>query len=255
MSEWWAALTGLERFFAYVAFPATLLLILQTLMLLFGLGHDGDSDVDGPDGDVDVDAAVDMDGGLDAGFDADIDGDLDLDLDVDGDLDLDVDLDAGADAPDGDFLAGDHDLSDGAAHEGPFAGLRLLTLRGIVAFLAVAGWGGLWLLNVELHPVAAVFLAIAMGFWAMLLMAVFLRVALRLQQDGTMDYRNALGCAGTVYLTVPAGRAGTGKVNVLFQDQLRELDAVTDEPEQLPTGTEIVVVAVTNGNTLVVCKK
>ena len=248
MSAWWAALTGLERFFAYVAFPATLLLILQTLMLLFGLGHDGDSDVDGPDGDVDVDAAVDVDGGLDAGFDADIDGD------ISGELEL-GDLDAGADAPDGDFLPEDHDLPDGAAHEGPFAGLRLLTLRGIVAFLAVAGWGGLWLLNVGLHPAAAVFLAIAMGFWAMLLMAVFLRVVLRLQQDGTMDYRNALGCAGAVYLTVPAGRAGTGKVNVLFQDQLRELDAVTDESEPLPTGTEIVVVAVTNGNTLVVCQK
>ena len=36
MSAWWESLTWLERLFAYVAFPATLLLILQTLMLLFG---------------------------------------------------------------------------------------------------------------------------------------------------------------------------------------------------------------------------
>lgn len=65
-----------------------------------------------------------------------------------------------------------------------------------MAFLAVAGWGGLWLLNMGLHPIFAVFLAIAMGFWAMLLMALFLRVALHLQSDGTMDLRNALGRAG-----------------------------------------------------------
>lgn len=232
MNAWWETLTGLERFFAYVAFPATLLLILQTLMLFFGLGHGGEADLDGADADVDAD------GGFDAGFDGDGDVDLDVDLEVDGDI-----------------LPGDHDLMDCPVHEGPFAGLKLLTIRGIVAFLAVSGWGGLWLLRMGMHPILAVFLAVAMGFWAMLLMAVFLRVALRLQQDGTMDYRNALGCAGTVYLTVPANRSGTGKVNVLVQEQLRELDAVTDEGEALSTGAEIVVVGLSGGSTLVVCKK
>ena len=235
MSAWWESLTWLERLFAYVAFPATLLLILQTLMLLFGLGHDGWADTDG-DADADLDLASDTDVDLDAG--------LDVDYDLDGDLDSDWDG------------AVSHETADAPLHhEGPFAGLKLFTLRGIVAFLAVAGWGGLWLLNMGLHPIFAVFLAIAMGFWAMLLMALFLRVALHLQSDGTMDLRNALGRAGTVYLTVPANRAGAGKVTVLFQDQLQELDAVTDETEHLVTGTEIVVVGISGRNTLVVCRK
>lgn len=235
MSAWWESLTWLERLFAYVAFPATLLLILQTLMLLFGLGHDGGADTDG-DADADLDLASDTDADLDAG--------LDVDYDLDGDLDSDWDG------------AVSHETADAPLHhEGPFAGLKLFTLRGVVAFLAVAGWGGLWLLNMGLHPVFAVFLAIAMGFWAMLLMALFLRVALHLQSDGTMDLRNALGRAGTVYLTVPANRAGAGKVTVLFQDQLQELDAVTDETEHLVTGTEIVVVGISGRNTLVVCRK
>lgn len=248
MSIWWESLTWLERLFAYVAFPATLLLILQTLMLLFGLGHGGGSDMDSPD--------VDVDGDLDIDFDADLDTQLDVGFDADIGGDVSMDLDVGLDGPEGDvFLEVDHDVPDAPLHDGPFAGLKLFTLRGIVAFLAVAGWGGLWLLNMGVNPLIAVFLAIAMGFWAMLLMALFLRVALQLQSDGTMDYRNALGCAGSVYLTIPAKRQGTGKVTVLFQDQLRELDAVTDEEEHLPTGTEIVVVALSNGNTLVVCRK
>ena len=78
MSAWWESLTWLERLFAYVAFPATLLLILQTLMLLFGLGHDGGTDTDG-DADVDLD--------LDSDADADFDTDLDVDHDLDGDWD------------------------------------------------------------------------------------------------------------------------------------------------------------------------
>lgn len=238
MSEWWASLSHLERIFAYIAFPATLLLILQTLMLLFGLGHDSS------------DTSTDSE--FDSGLDLDGDGIPDLNLDLDGDGIPDVNLDL-----DGDGLP---DVSqDGGftpdSHDSPFAGLKLLTLRGIIAFFAVAGWGGLWLLRMGLNPAAAVFLAVAMGFWAMLLMAVVLRVAMRLQSDGTMDYRNALGQAGTVYLTIPAMRAGTGKVNLLLQEQWMELEAVTDEPRPLVTGTEVVVVSISGGNTLVVCRK
>lgn len=237
MNAWWASLTWLEKIFAYVAFPATLLLILQTLMLLFGLGNDSDGDADA-DVDLDGDGVpdLDLDGDLDADFDADADVDTDFDADTDADADGDGDADAGGDS-------------------GLFAGLKLFTLRGIVAFLAVCGWGGLWLLRMGMHPIFAVFLAIAMGFWAMLLMALFLRVALKLQDDGTLDFRNALGAAGTVYLTIPAGRAGEGKVHVIVQDQLRELEAVTDDPSPIPTGTEIVVVGLSGGNTLVVCRK
>ena len=239
MNAWWASLTWLEKIFAYVAFPATLLLLLQTLMLLFGLGNDSDGDADADvdlDGDGVPDLDLDGDGvpDLDADFDADVDSDFDAD--TDGDTDAETDVDAGG-------------------HSGLFAGLKLFTLRGIVAFLAVCGWGGLWLLRMGMHPIFAVFLAIAMGFWAMLLMALFLRVALKLQDDGTLDFRNALGTAGTVYLTIPARRAGEGKVHVVVQDQLRELEAVTDDEAPIPTGTEIVVVGLSGGNTLVVCRK
>lgn len=236
MNAWWASLTWLERIFAYVAFPSTLLLILQTLMLLFGLGNDADGDADA---DLDLDT------------DADVDVDVDVDLDTDADVDVDVDVDADADTD----TDADGDADGDTGGSGLFAGLKLFTLRGVVAFLAVSGWGGLWLLRMGLHPIFAVFLAIAMGFWAMLLMALFLRVALKLQDDGTLDFRNALGKAGTVYLTIPARRAGAGKVHVVVQDQLHELEAVTDEEAALPTGSEIVVVGLSGGNTLVVCRK
>lgn len=241
MNAWWASLTWLEKIFAYVAFPATLLLLLQTLMLLFGLGNDSDGDAD---------AGADLDG--DGVPDLDLDGDGVPDLDLDGDGVPDIDLD-GDGVPDD--VDADGDGIPDTGHSGLFAGLKLFTLRGIVAFLAVCGWGGLWLLRMGMHPIFAVFLAIAMGFWAMLLMALFLRVALKLQDDGTLDFRNALGTAGTVYLTIPARRAGEGKVHVVVQDQLRELEAVTDEEAPIPTGSEIVVVGLSGGNTLVVCRK
>ena len=53
MLSWWASLTAAEQIFAYVAIPATMILLLQTLLMLFGLGdHDSDTDGGGPDHDM-----------------------------------------------------------------------------------------------------------------------------------------------------------------------------------------------------------
>lgn len=56
MANWWNSLTDLQRIFAFIGIPATLVLIVQTILLLFGIG-DGDDptdiDSDGiPDGDT-----------------------------------------------------------------------------------------------------------------------------------------------------------------------------------------------------------
>ena len=46
MIAWFEQLTQLQRVFAYVAIPATVILLLQTILLFFGIG-DGDADGDG----------------------------------------------------------------------------------------------------------------------------------------------------------------------------------------------------------------
>jgi len=70
MIEWWNTLTIVQKLFAYVAIPSTLLLIIQTVLLAIGMGQ-GDSDADDPDivdGDIDLDGdtegAIDSDPGL-----------------------------------------------------------------------------------------------------------------------------------------------------------------------------------------------
>lgn len=211
MTEWLHSLTTLEYAMLLIAIPATVILLLQTVALLVGLHGESDGD-----GDVDVDG--------------ELDGDVDVDGELDGDVDTECDVDSGADG----------DAGDGGG--GPLAGLKLFTLRGLVAFVAILGWGSLWLLRLGLHPLLALFIGVAMGVWAMVLVALLLRAALGLQNDGTIQSRNALGRVGTVYLTVPAARQGVGKLHVLVQDQLTEFSAVTDDPEPLTTGTEVVVV-------------
>ncbi len=63
MIEWWNNMDLVGQIYALIAIPATLVLLVQTVMLLFGMGGD-DLDADGADLDFDgdIDAPGDGDG-------------------------------------------------------------------------------------------------------------------------------------------------------------------------------------------------
>lgn len=189
-----------------LAIPSSVILILQTILLLFGIGAGADSD---------------------------------LDSDTSGLGDADA-----HDIPD----EADHDL-DGAMED---SGLRLFTVRGMVAFFAVGSWSGITALSLGAHPLLAVLIALIMGALALLFVAYFIKWTLRLQHDGTMKPNEALGKEGEVYMTIGANRTSRGKVNIILGQQLVEIDAVTDSDEPLKYGDRVTVTQVLGDNTLVV---
>ena len=208
MAAWWQSLSALDHVLLYIAVPATLILLIQTVLLFAGGAFDSDGDAGVPDAD-----GPDFDG---------------------------PDADGGP-------------LHEAAADpETPDTGLHLFTVRGVVAFLVLFGWGGLWLHQVGLPGFLAVFLAIPIGFAGMVGIALILREAMRLQYDGTLDVRLAVGLPGTVYLTIPACRAAPGKVNITVQEQLRELEAFTDSDTPIPTGSPVRVTGLLEGGALLV---
>ena len=46
MINWWNELMLLQQIFALIALPSTVLIVIQTVLLLIGIGGDGDTDVD-----------------------------------------------------------------------------------------------------------------------------------------------------------------------------------------------------------------
>lgn len=56
--EWWNSMSTMQQWFAGIAIPATAIMLLQFILLLFGIGdHDVDVDAGGADADFDADAA------------------------------------------------------------------------------------------------------------------------------------------------------------------------------------------------------
>lgn len=200
MSAWLEALGTLGQVCFCIAIPASLILLIQIVLSLIGIGHDGDFDIETPDDAFDVDGA---------------------------------------------------DLADA----GDVADLQLFSLRSVVAFFVTFGWMGASLVKTSLADHWVLIIAFAAGVVVMLTVAYLMRALYRLQSDGTSDIRKAVGMVGTVYMTVPASRAAKGKVNVMIGDRLEEREAVTDDETPLTFNTEVIVLAVTGGNTLVVTKK
>lgn len=263
MLAWWEAMTLVEQIFAVVGIASTVLLVIEVILLLIGAGHGGDADVgaDAP-GDVHFDPAGEIHPGVPGGADFDVSGHMDMPQDLDihiggvtadgiSDVDISAVTDAHGGMADMGGPAGTHDTH---THFGA-SGLHLFTLQGLVAFFAVFGWSGLLMLKSGMLPVASVILAIVFGIIAMVLIAAAMRAMMKLQSDGTLDIRNALGKSGTVYLPIHEKRSAAGKVSLMVQSRLVEMDAVTDGDETIPTGAEVTVVGISNGNTLIVVKK
>lgn len=159
----------------------------------------------------------------------------------DGDFDINTD----ADAPD---IAD----TDGDATVDHSTGMNLLTLRNFVNFFLGFGWTAVLLRGSVASTGLLMVISIIVGAVLVFLVMMLFRGLARMQQSGNINiFTSAIGCQGTVYLTIPAGRSGEGKVQIVINEAVREYDAVTDGDE-LRTGTAIHVVNVVNTTTLLV---
>ena len=154
-------------------------------------------------------------------------------------------------------LLGSHDFDhspDGSAADS-VEGVKLISVRAIIAFLVGFGWTGGLMLERDVAFFTTLGVSMAVGVVFMLVIFGVMRGMMSLRADGTLDFRNAKGCAGSVYVTIPARRAGHGQVEIEIQGRITTVQAVTSGEEALPPQTAIVVDDVEPGNLLVVSRR
>lgn len=219
MFEWWNSLSITMQVFYCIAIPATLIIVIQTILLMIGIGHGGEgvefSDTSGIDGLGDV-------------------------PDMPADVPADIPTDMTAHAIEG----CDHMTTGDGSNPADFGTMQLFTLQGIMTFLCVFGWTGIICTSLGLHVAIAIIIALVLGFLAMLGVAKVLQLTRKLTQDGSLDVRRLLGEKGRVYIPISANASGEGKVTIAAGERFIELSAVTDEQEAIPTGTQVRIIDV-----------
>lgn len=124
-----------------------------------------------------------------------------------------------------------------------------LSVRSIIAFFTFFGWTGVLAMNNQLGVWVAVMLSALVGLGAMFIVAYLMFKFAQLEQSGTLNLYNALDQPGEVYLSIPEKESGRGKVTLMVDGRIREMDAVT-AGEAIKTGTPVKVIDILEDNVL-----
>lgn len=217
MNAWWNGLDMLMKVLYCIAVPATLVLLIQTVLSVVGFGQGG--------------AGVDI---------SDTSG-LDMDFDPAPDV---------LDFPDSTDL---RDYTIDGGNPSDFSALQLFTLQGIIAFLTVFSWTSIISINSGTPELLGLFIGLVLGLAVMVGVAKLIQLSQRLTENGTINLKNALGGIGTVYITIPPQGGGQGKIMINIQGSYTECSAITMSNTSLPSNTPVRVTDV-RGDVLVVEK-
>lgn len=147
------------------------------------------------------------------------------------------------------------DIHDGDVSMGEGFGGFIISFKSVMSFLMMFGWAGILSQYYNLNVFWTLFVAIVTGIIALLAVASLLFFVTKMSQSGTLVLENSIGKSGQVILTIPAKKQGHGQIQINVQGSLRSLDAVTEEPENIKSGTNVMVIELLEDNTLLVVPK
>ena len=157
------------------------------------------------------------------------------------------------------FISGDGDEAFGDADDaiGSDEGIAhgFFTIKNFIAFFTIFGWTGIALSKGNVNKTLTIFISLGAGLLVVVIMMLLFRSMSRLRQSGTLLIDKAVGATAEVYLIIPAARGGFGKIHIKVQGSLHEMQAITDDEEQIATGKLVKVVDVVNEAVLVVTSK
>ncbi|MBO9563630.1 MAG: NfeD family protein [Niastella sp.] len=181
------SLEPLLRMFWFVAIPASVIFLIQTIMTFVGAD-------------------------ISDGLDADLDGDL-------------------------------HHV------DAPF---QLFSLRNLINFLLGFSWTGISFYHTIPNPTLLITISLVVGILFVYIFFLVIRQIQKLGEDNSFKFSQTLNKTAEVYLTIPARRAGKGKIMISVNGSTRELDAMTDQENKIPSGAIVKVTQVDTDNILIV---
>lgn len=151
---------------------------------------------------------------------------------------------------DTDVDAGPMDGSVDSMEDGSLSGV--FSFRNLINFLLGYGWAGVLLHDLIESGLLLQIVAIAVGLLFVLAFVFMFRQVMKLSHDGSFKMSEAVGLKADVYLRIPAARSGRGKVQVSVKGSVHEIDAMTDNTEEIATGAQVKIVKVLGDDLLLV---
>ncbi len=128
----------------------------------------------------------------------------------------------------------------------------IFSIRTIGAFFAGFGWAGAAMIQAGHSTGAAAFVATLSGSIFLGVVIYLMSYLHSLRQEGTLNYSNAVGNVGNVYLPIPPKRKGMGQVEVMVQGRLRIVQALSDSDKKIENRVAVRVTETIDEQTILV---
>ena len=133
-------------------------------------------------------------------------------------------------------------------------GFHIISVKTIVCFILGFGWTGVLFWEYIESKLVLTCVAFVIGLCFMFIIALMLKWVLKLDKDNTFHTSQVVGSVAEVYLRIPAQRHDTGKVTVSHNGSTHELEALTDDSEDIPTGGKVEILKVIKSSVVLVKK-
>jgi hypothetical protein len=140
--------------------------------------------------------------------------------------------------------------SDSGDTDLPF---EIFTLRNLINFLLGFSWTGISLYDSIENKLILILISVVVGILFIGIFFILIKQILKLGEDNSFKFENTINQTATVYLTIPEAKSGVGKVQVSVNGSYHELQAMTEAPEKITTGSVVKIKNVEN-NILIVEK-
>ena len=129
-----------------------------------------------------------------------------------------------------------------------------ISINSITAFIMMFGWTGLTChKQFGMGTTISLVISLLIGILCMLITAYIFKLAKKLTSPGAeFDIKNTVGMNASVYQQIPA--EGRGRININMPAMTRELDAVSEEKQEIASFNTVEVVRVVDNNTVSVKK-
>ncbi len=145
-------------------------------------------------------------------------------------------------------LSTDFDIHDGSTMD--LGGtINLFTIKNLIGFLMGFGWAGVCFYNSISSTFLLILSSFAVGCLFVAMFILIYKQTRKLDRNNTFCINDCLNKTASVYLRIPAGGEGKGKVQISINGSVHEIDALTDE-DGIKSGTIVKIVEVLDNETV-----
>lgn len=129
---------------------------------------------------------------------------------------------------------------------------QLFSLRNLINFLLGFSWTGISFFNTISNPILLISISVIVGCSFVFLFFLIIKQVQKLEEDNSFKLENTLNKTAEVYLSIPENKTGKGKIMISINGSFHELDAMTEHPQKISSGSTVKVVKIENNNIIIV---